>query len=68
MMTENEFMIVDALEKMPPLVIKGGWDINKHITNNPQWWLLEIFDGFNARLLYHKANEEFLNAKILPIT
>jgi hypothetical protein len=55
-MTENAFMTVDAWERMTPNIILGLRNINKYVSANPQWWVLEIFDGFGAHLLYHKAN------------
>jgi hypothetical protein len=45
-MTENAFMTVDALERMTQNIILGIRNINKYVAANPQWWVLEIFDGF----------------------
>jgi hypothetical protein len=56
-MMENAFMTVDACEKMMLRVIEGLRSINKYVAANPQWWMLELFDGFNAHILYHQANE-----------
>jgi hypothetical protein len=66
-MTENAFMTVDAWERMPPNIILGLRNINKYVASNPQWWVLEIFDGFGDHLLSHKANEERFTAKILSL-
>jgi hypothetical protein len=66
-MTENAFMTVDAWYRMTPNIILGLRNINKYVAANPQWWLLEIFDGFGAHLLSHKANEERFVAKILSL-
>jgi hypothetical protein len=60
-------MIVDAWERMTPNIILGLRNINKYDDDNPQWWVLEIFDGFGAHLLSHKANEERFAAKILSL-
>jgi hypothetical protein len=65
-MIENALMTVDAWERMTPNVILGFRNINKYVAANPQWWVLEIFDGFGAHLLSHKANEELFAAKIFP--
>jgi hypothetical protein len=45
-MTENAFMTVDAWERMTPNIILGLRNINKYVAANPQWWVLEICDGF----------------------
>jgi hypothetical protein len=66
-MTENAFMMVDACEKMAPHVIEGIHNISKYVAANPQWWSLEIFDGFSAHLLSHKANHERLDANIISL-
>jgi intracellular sulfur oxidation DsrE/DsrF family protein len=60
-------MTVDVWERMTPNIILGLRNINKYIAANPQWWVLEIFDGFGAHLLSHKANEERFAAKILSL-
>jgi hypothetical protein len=66
-MTENAFMTVDAWERMTPNIILGLRNINKYVAAHPQWWVLEIFDGFGAHLLSHKANEERFAANILSL-
>jgi hypothetical protein len=66
-MVENAFMMVDAWEKMIPRLIEGLRNINRYVAANPQWLLLEIFDGFSAHLLSHKANQERLDANILSL-
>jgi hypothetical protein len=66
-MTENAFMMVDAWEEMTPIVIVGLLRINKFVAANPQSWMLEIFDGFNAYVLSHNANILRLDAKILSL-
>jgi hypothetical protein len=55
-MTETSFMTVDACDCMTPNIILGLRNIKKYVAVNPQWWVLEIFDGFGAHLLSHKAN------------
>jgi hypothetical protein len=56
-MTENAFMTVDAWEKMKPYVIEGLRNINKYVSANPQWWMLEVFNIFNAHGPSHQENE-----------
>jgi hypothetical protein len=60
-------MAVDAWEHMTPNVILGLCNINKYVAANPQWWVLEIFDGFGAHLLCHKENEGRFTANILSL-
>jgi hypothetical protein len=55
-MTGNAFMTVDAWERMTPNIILGIRNINKYVAANPQFRVLEIFDGFGAHHLSHKAN------------
>jgi hypothetical protein len=52
---------------MTPNIILGLRNINKYVAANPQLWVLEIFDGFGAHLLSHKANEESFAANILSL-
>jgi hypothetical protein len=66
-MTENLFMIVDAWERMTPNIILGLRNIDKYVVANPQWWVLEIFDGFGAHLLSYKGNEERFAANIFSL-
>jgi hypothetical protein len=50
-------------------MMQGGtrvWDL-RYVAANPQRWVLEIFDGFGAHLLSHKANEERFAANILSL-
>jgi hypothetical protein len=49
-------MTVDAWERMTPNIILGIRNINKYVAANPQFRVLEIFDGFGAHHLSHKAN------------
>jgi hypothetical protein len=60
-------MNVDAWERMTPNIVLGLHNINKYVAANPQWWVLEICDGFGAHLLSHKENEEFFTANILSL-
>ncbi len=34
---------------MTPSLVKGYWDLPV-VRDNPQWWMIEIFDGFGAHL------------------
>jgi hypothetical protein len=44
-MTENAFMTDEAWETMAPLATEGIRSM-PFIDDNPQWWVLEVFDGF----------------------
>jgi hypothetical protein len=52
---------------MTPSVIVGLRIINKFVAANPQWWMLETFDGSNAHVLSHKANGMQLDAQIISV-
>jgi hypothetical protein len=60
-------MTVDAWERMTSNVIIGLRNINRYVAANPQWWVLEIFDGFRAHLLSHKENEGCFSSNILSL-
>jgi hypothetical protein len=60
-MAENAFMTAYAWKKMTHRVIEGLHNINKYVALHPQWWLLEIFNGFSA----HLANHERLDACVI---
>jgi hypothetical protein len=36
---------------MTPNIILELRNINNYVAANPQWWVLEIFDGFGAHLM-----------------
>jgi hypothetical protein len=56
-MTESTFMTTEAWEKMTPSMCAGLRKINKYVKANPQWYMLEIFDGFGAHLASLPAME-----------
>ena len=47
-MTENTFMTIEAWEQMTPLLIEGYRKVNKYVEANPQWYMVDILDGFGA--------------------
>ena len=49
-MTQNTFMTIEAWEAMTPKLCSGLRKINAIVEANPQWWMLEMFDGFGAHL------------------
>ena len=64
-MTPSAFMTIKAWEHMSPHVVKGLRNINPVVTANPQWFMLEIIDGFGAHLGSLYALEICYNNKIL---
>ena len=45
----------------------GLRNISKTVEANPQWWMLEIFDGFGAHLSSLKSAQVRRNHKILSL-
>ena len=45
-MTATAFMNEKLWETMTPSVIKGLQLASSIVNANPQWWVLEVFDGF----------------------
>jgi hypothetical protein len=52
---------------MTPSVIKGLWNMNEYVKANPQWFMLEIFDGFGAHLASFPAMTQRFENKILAL-
>ena len=44
-MTKNAFMTDAAWETMADSIIRGYRSM-PYVKENPQWWMIEIFDGF----------------------
>ena len=51
---------------MTPSLVKGYWDLPV-VRDNPQWWMIEIFDGFGAHLTNLNSLKQRAEAKILSI-
>ena len=66
-MTETAFMTTEAWEKMTPVLVSGYRKINKYVAANPQWWCLEILDGFGAHFCSHYAMDERQKKKIMSL-
>ena len=45
-MTKTAFMTEEAWLKIAPNIISGLRSTNELFRANPQWWMLELFDGF----------------------
>ena len=66
-MTETAFMTTEAWEKITPMLLRGYRKINKYVEANPQWWCLEILDGFGAHFGSHYAMLEREKHKIISL-
>ena len=51
---------------MAPSIVKG-YRALPVVKDNPQWWMIEIFDGFGAHLTNLNALKQRADAKILSI-
>ncbi len=65
-MTKNAYMTEEAWEEMTPSIVKG-YRALLVVKDNPQWWMIEIFDGFGAHLINLNALKQRAEAKILSI-
>ena len=65
-MTENAFMTDEAWERMAPLAVEGIRSM-PFIADNPQWWVLEVFDGFGSHTSGFRALEIRSNNKIISL-
>ena len=66
-MTPNAFMTTEAWEGMTPKLCVGLRKISKIVEANPQWWMLENFDGFGVHLSSLKAAQVRRKHKILSL-
>ena len=64
-MTPTAYMTTEAWEAIIPSICKGLRAINKIVEGNPDWWMLEVFDGFGAHMLSLKAMEAVLTTRFL---
>ena len=60
-------MKIEAWEEMTPCVCKGPQRINVIVAENPQWFMLEIFDIFGAHLFSLPAMKEMFDNKIISL-
>ena len=65
--TETAFMTIEAWEKITPMLMHGYRKINKYVEANPQWWSLEILDGFGAHFALHYVMLEREKHKIISL-
>ncbi len=65
-MTENAYMMEATWEKLLPSLVLGYRNL-PIVEDNPQWWMVEIVDGFGAHLNNLKALTQRAGAKIVLI-
>ena len=65
-MTPNAFMTEECWLRMTPKLIEGYRSL-PIICGNPDWWAVEIFDGFGAHLANYEALKLRWDAKILSV-
>ena len=59
-------MTEEAWEEMTPSIVEG-YRALPVVKDNPQWWMIEIFDGFGAHLTNLNSLKQRAEAKILSI-
>jgi hypothetical protein len=64
-MTPTPFMTTEAWEDLTPSIIEGLRSVIPVAKAHPQWWMLEIFDGFGARHASSSALRPRQESKIL---
>jgi hypothetical protein len=63
-MTESAYMTEVAWETMTPVIVKGIRSM-PHIRDNPQWWVIEVFDGFGPHTSSYYSMKYRYDNKIL---
>jgi len=65
-MNENAFMTTKTWEEITPSIVSGLRSA-PYVKENPQWWVLEIFDGFGAHLNSHYALKYRWDHKVISL-
>ena len=66
-MTHCSF-ILSASNLMPSILqVVEGYRQLPYIVDNPQWWVLELVDGFGAHIFNHEANIDRFENKVLSL-
>ena len=61
----SAFMDTATWEKVTPKIVHGYRNINKHVAANPDWWILELLDGFGAHFASYAALKVRYDNKVL---
>ena len=62
----NAFMTTSTWEEITPSIV-SGLRAAPYVKENPQWWVLEIFDGFGAHLNSHYALKHRWDNKVISL-
>jgi hypothetical protein len=66
-MTPTDFMIEEAWDKSMPHIVKGLRNADPIMADNPQWWMLEVFNGFGLHTSSLKAMQYRADNKIIAV-
>jgi hypothetical protein len=66
-MTATVFMTEEAWVQATPCVIKGLHSSDPIVQANPQWWVLEVFDGHGPHTMSLSAMQLRYDSKILSL-
>ena len=64
---KNAYMDTETWLNITPAIIEGYRTINPHALATPNWWMIEIIDGFGAHLASGEAMKLRYDAKILTV-
>ena len=64
---KNAYMDTETWLNITPAIIEGYRTINPHALATPNWWIIEIIDGFGAHLASGEAMQLRYDAKILTV-
>jgi hypothetical protein len=66
-MPVTAFMTEEAWVQATPSVIKGLRSSDPIVQANPQWWVLEVFDGYGPHTMSLPAMQLRYDSKILSL-
>ena len=66
-MTPRVYMTTKAWEEMDPKYCFRLQKLNRHIVSMPEWWMIEIINGFGAHLSSYKALKIRHDLRILTL-
>ena len=66
-MNTKSFKTEEAWEKPTPHILKGMHNADHIVSTNPQWWMLEVFNGFGTHNSSLKSMQYHSNNKIIVV-
>ena len=66
-MNTKSFKKEEAWEKPTPHILNGIHKPDHIVAANPQWWMLEVFDGFGPQTSFLKSMQYHSNNKIVVV-